>query len=434
MLLRKENAIFFVFLISAILFVLILPYFLSGVQFLGYRIPQSHLEDDYLKGFITGTFLFMILAFIPFPKKDRKNILIVWAAKLFVTLFFMLFYEYAYGLDAYWYFQRSQLSVADLSSIGWGQGTANLAYVFWYFEHRVVQFSSYHTLKVFSSFMGFIGIYLFYRGIINYLQIDFPKLFLFFGLFPSVLFWSSILGKDPLILLGIGLCYYGMLTIVKSRQYIHLVPIVLGLFILAAIRLWMVPIVFFPFLLGFLLKTNSMLIRLGIIIIAITASLYSLRYIGTTLEIDSESSFVDHINYTSKAWQRGGSAGSVPELSSMSAVLKFLPIGMFTALFRPLPFEILTVFGAIAGLENFLILVLLFNCLKKKNRSKWKQPVIIWFTAYVLLWALVYAFISPQNLGSSVRFKLQVLLPLLGTLFIISNILSDSDENKKDTI
>ena len=100
----------------------------------------------------------------------------------------------------------------------------------------------------------------------------------------------------------------------------------------------------------------------------------------------------------------------------MSSMITFMPIGAFTALFRPLPFEIMNPFGILAGLENAFILTLLVIGLMRCGFGWMRQPILLWAATTLLIWGAVYGFASYQNLGTAFRFKVQVvpILLLLG--------------------
>jgi hypothetical membrane protein len=73
----------------------------------------------------------------------------------------------------------------------------------------------------------------------------------------------------------------------------------------------------------------------------------------------------------------------------------------------------------LAGLENLLLLFLLSLAIIRTRWKDFKNPIILWATLLVLTWATVYSFISSQNLGAAVRFKLQILPILLGLLLYL---------------
>ena len=91
---------------------------------------------------------------------------------------------------------------------------ANLA---WY--HNLLVPDSYHALKVSCSLLGLAGVYGFFRAA-RIVQPDVSTNWLYLlGLFPSILFWSSILGKDPIVFFGLGFYAWGVAGVLCSRNH-----------------------------------------------------------------------------------------------------------------------------------------------------------------------------------------------------------------------
>ena len=398
---------------TAILIAGLMPLFLDLVEILGHRIPQKDISNDFLKGVMVATILTTINFFLPFPKEDKKNIYLVWGVKLLVTLVIMLGYEWNYGLDAYYYFEESQRLYSDFSQVGFSKGTENLIALLWYTEHEIFQTASYHSIKVVISYIGMLGIYTFYLGVKSYFPKVSPSLFLLIALFPSNLFWTSILGKDPLNLFGICLASYGIIGLLsRKRSIIHPIALVLGLAIVAAFRAWVIGGLIVPVIFSSISLIQNRLYRMGSIAAGILTLVLLAQPILASINSEQAAEAVQSVDAVSKSWQRGGSAGEVPHFSSPWEMLRFLPFGMFTALFRPLPGEVLNLFGIMAGLENVFLLYL-FYMAYKHNRKKFFTPLNIWLLGYILIWATLYAFISPQNMGAAVRFRTQVLPAML---------------------
>jgi hypothetical protein len=78
-------------------------------------------------------------------------------------------------------------------------------------------------------------------------------------------------------------------------------------------------------------------------------------------------------------------------------------------------------FGLMAGLENALVLWLLFRAVSGGNLNRLAEPLVAWIAATIVLWAAVYGFVSYQNLGTAFRFRLQVLPLLLLLLIYLKN-------------
>jgi hypothetical protein len=394
----------------------LIPRFLNSIELLGHNIPNFIYTDkatDYIKGWFAALFFMLVISMLPIGSEDKKNLKLFWLAKIVVCLVFMLFYESNYLLDCYWYFQRSQDRWPDMSDVGFGNGTANMAFLTWTFEHYVLPTASFHTQKVICAFFGTMGIFLLYRGLKKLRPEIPPRFLLAIGLFPSVLFWSSTLGKDALIVFGISVGFYGMLRMLQSRNPAYLVPAIFGIVVASFIRVWFLPLLIIPFVFVFLFHTRNILVRLALIAAMGGGLAYSVPKLAQKLSIENVDQLAQRAGAVSRSWQRGGSAGDVPIITTPGEALRFLPVGFFTALFRPLPGEVMNPFGLLAGLENLLFLALLWRAVRNWHRSYWRDELVVWFFAYVVLWGLLYAFISPQNLGAAVRFKVQVLPEML---------------------
>ena len=75
-------------------------------------------------------------------------------------------------------------------------------------------------------------------------------------------------------------------------------------------------------------------------------------------------------------------------------------------------------FGLMAGAESLFMIAwagLLVFTVRKKH---FKDPIILWLLLFTLLWATQYGLTTAGNLGSLVRYRLQV-LPMLLTLLIL---------------
>ncbi|MGZ3705675.1 MAG: hypothetical protein ACXWP1_06970 [Bdellovibrionota bacterium] len=412
-----------------------MPRLFLTINELGHNIPSPGHGDhvvDYLKGWAAALFFMGVILVSPLDSEDKKNLRLLWLAKVAVMLVFMLFYEANYGLDAYWYFERSQDKFPDLSDVGFGNGTANMQALAWAFEHYVIGTASFHAQKVICGFVSTLGLFCFFSGLRSYRPGIPSRLFLILGLFPSILFWSSTLGKDAWNLLGISLTFYGMMRMIERRSLIYLLPTAAGLTVVAALRLWLIPILVIPFVLASLFHFKNILIRAFVIATVFGAVAYELPKMSKQLSIESTDQLASRVGKISRSWQRGGSAGDVPIITTPGDALKFLPIGMFTALFRPLPGEIMNPFGLLAGLENLLLLFLLFRAIKAWSRDVWKDELLVWLVAYVLLWSMLYAFISPQNLGAAVRFRVQCLPELLVLLVYVAFIKQQSSPGAEE--
>lgn len=369
---------------------------------------------DYMIALVWAVLVLAGLLIVPLPAAHRRVLAVLWIARIGVTLGFMLFYEASYGLDAYYYFLQGAQHGNPWGVAGagaFGSGTANLVGLSWL--HQQLLPGSYHALKLTWALIGLLAVYLFYRAVRLHLGREDLRVLWLLGLFPSVLFWGSILGKDPITLLGVALYCLGVVGFVKGRAPRYLIIAALGLALAAWIRIWLAAIFILP-LAAFLFVGRGNWIRKTVLVaIAIPALALSVEAFSNRFQIETAEELVERTDALSQGWARGGAAQQIEGgFTSTGSMLSFVPVGMFTALFRPLPGEVLNPFGLLAGAENLLLLsILLFAAWKGRWRHL-RDPVLAWAALLLCVWAATYGFVSYQNLGTAFRFKVQV-MPIL---------------------
>ena len=155
-----------------------------------------------------------------------------------MTLVAMLFYEEHYGLDSGTYFElmltghttmipgvnfRENLmpSLSPLDSLRYtsiDKGIGALNTMRFMMLVGLVTGPYFHAMKVGCAFLGFLGVWWFYRAVVVALGRPFPPAFYLLAFFPSIIFWSSTLGKDPVLFLFLGLyAYGGAMWLVQGR-------------------------------------------------------------------------------------------------------------------------------------------------------------------------------------------------------------------------
>ncbi|MBX6365663.1 MAG: hypothetical protein IRZ00_17480 [Gemmatimonadetes bacterium] len=396
------------------------PVVLGIVASFGRNVPSDDLAADYLVACLWALALGASVLFWPASAADRRALLRVWAVKVAVTLGLMLPYERHYaGLDAYSYFQQAQLSHLN-SGVGLIDGTRNTLAVAWLLARPLG--GSYHALKVSFSLLGLIGVYLTYRAAVLALGREDVRLLYFIALFPSVLFWSSILGKDPVALVGIGLCEYGAVGWLRRRRAGYLVPVAAGTLLAVCIRIWLGPVLLAPTLLVGLSRIRSIAARVATAAAGASILLVLARFLMQKLGMGSPGEALAAMAALAQGFAHGGSAQQLPvDISRPAGLLEFLPLGMFTALFRPLPGDVPSAFGLIAGLENLALLLLAAVAAYRARWRDLRDPVVLWVVLLLLIWSVAYAAVSYGNLGAAVRFKLQVLPALLALLLYLAH-------------
>lgn len=402
-----------------------------SVRDLGFRIvSQPEIEVDY----VMGVFWWCIfaIAIAAFGGHDRKMLLFAWIGKFFVVLVAMLVYEWHYGLDATSYHESSKTGYYDYLYPGFdfredlvpsinpiqdeygrplgGIGTEN-------FVRSVLVISSltgpfYHAIKVAFAFLGLVGIWCFYRAVVAAIGRPLPPAFYLLAFFPSILFWSSIFGKDPLQFFFLGLYAYGGALWLAQGGLSGFWLIGIGLFGSYLIRPWISGMAAASLLLAFLLsKCRPWQIALmGLSLIATVLLADDLESIGVPVRLNLET-FLEHMSYLQEGLLTSGGGSSGGELIDLSSGQSFaanLPLVIFTGLFRPLPFDVRNPFIALAAIENTVVLVLALVGLYHFRLVYLRDPLVLWPALYALIWAVFNGFLVMGNLGAGARYKLQV--------------------------
>jgi hypothetical protein len=383
---------------------------------LGTYIPQADLTTDYAYGVVVAVLCYAFIMVCPLNLPDRIAMLTIWSIKVMVALGFMLYYEKFYPfLDAYAYFAQPRAPGFSWDGFVIGEGTENIYNLIWLY-YRVFP-ESFHALKVVSSFVGLWAVYLFYRAGLIVLGRKDLRLLYMLALFPSVLFWSSTIGKEPVVLFGIGLYVYGAVAWYERGRVSALVLLSLGIALAVLVRIWLGPIMLAPLLIATLFDRHSIANKWIWITLAVGAFTFILALVREQFAIETIRDLLETINATSRLPETGGSSQELAaDLTQPDQFIVALPLAMFTALFRPLPGEVANIFGFIAGIENLALLVLLGIAARRFRAADLRDPVILWALLLILAWTVAYGFISYQNLGTAVRYRVQILPVLLGVL------------------
>jgi hypothetical protein len=415
------------FVVSAILVGFFCSILITQVSYTNIDYSTRNSSQQYIVGLVWAVLILCSFFFLPVRGDEKRALMWLWVFKSFVTLGFMIIYESVYTLDARLYYQHA-LHGDFFFSLEEFNGTETITGLVWLILRFLPVFESYHAIKVIFSAFGLLGIYFFYKAFADYFNAS-VKLLWFLGLFPSIIFWSSILGKDPICFLGIGLFAYGSRIMFKEASLRAFFILIVAAILMSFVRLW-TPIIFaIPVALSYLLASQSKEKKQAprwLIVTSMVGALYlGIGSFANKLQLDNLEEANKRVNLMSRSWaSNGGSGQKPPEFRSATDIIKFVPVGAFTAMFRPLPGEINNPFGIIAGFENLYMLAAILLYFYRRRMSELDNAFGRYLLITPLIWASIYGFFSYQNLGTAVRFKLQILPFLL----ILAYRISISDE------
>jgi hypothetical protein len=250
----------------------------------------------------------------------------------------------------------------------------------------------------------------FYRAVVVAVGRPYPAAFYLLAFFPSILFWSSILGKDPLQFFFLGLyAYGGSMWLVEGRLagawYAGLGAA--GSYLL---RPWLgttaVATLSVATILG---RCKPWQIGLTVAALALSVLVVNPLAVSKSLSLD----FIDDPEklrelLESKAEGVAKAPGSGSKAEVIEVGQTSWAIAVFSGLFRPLPFDITNPFTALAAIENSIVLLLALIGLFRFRIVYFRDPLVLWPLLMSLSWALLYGFIVMANFGAGARYKLQV--------------------------
>lgn len=374
--------------------------------------PGPDVHFDYFMGAFMGLLCGAVLFLAPFPPTIRPTLLACWAVKLAAALVLVPVYEYAYGLDIDGYFWFDEMPPGEWESFQ-GAGTLNVRMLAWGLFKIIGP--SFHGGKVLFSFIGFLGTYLAYRGATSLTKSERPLLLALLSLTPTSLFWATTLGKDPIVLFGVGLYCYGGFHWLEGFRWRHLLAVLAGATLASLIRPFFLPIMGVPLTVAFLFQSRRPIIRIFSLPVVVWGINFSITSFKTSMNIESFDSFVRYQAGVAAGWH-GGSSFVLPVIDTPLKLLLVAPLAIFTALFRPTLLEAHNFFALGAAIDNTILLVMFFYAIARSRVRELLQPELLWMSWFIIMWSFMYG-VGVGNLGAMSRFKVQV-LPIFIVLLV----------------
>ena len=375
----------------------------------------SNPFTDYIIGLIVAISISVVVYLFASRMSYGNWFLFSWIMAMGCALFAMLPYEKYYKiLDAYTYYEQAHFASAawNFQLHNFFSGTAN---VIRFTTLLRAIFQSYRAIVIIFAFLGTLGRYFFFISL-QYLYPSRPNLLVLF--WPSLVFWTSILGKDPLTILGSGLLFWAFI-----RYYVHrilscslVLVVTLGLLLLLLVRFYFAIILGLGLLLGVFILRLFKLTPIVIIILSFSI-MGAVGYWG--FQKLSPIEFTNFLFEYSRSFAHGGSAQHIP-WQSIGEYFLWLPWIIFSIWFRPFPWEFQSLFSKLSGVENiallFLVITAFGTCL---HRGKLKR-----FSFFLLLilmvWSCIMGLAIYQNLGTASRIRSSQALPFLITFITFS--------------
>jgi len=290
----------------------------------------------------------------------------------------------------------------------------------------IFSFGVFQVHTLFFCFLSLIGLVALYKWASNYVRKRY-SIFVVIFLLPSVLFWTSGVLKEAILIFGLGMLLLSLDKVFKEKINIRNLGMLLFAFELLFYIKFYVLIAFIPSIIAYLIAVKVQK-RFGFIYVGVIAIITLLAFNAD--KIPPHINFVETLVRKQTDFKRlveYQGAGSQFELTTLEpsflGIAKVVPEALVNCFIRPLPTKKSGGLQWISILENLVILIgliaALFSAVKNKFQFNFDshQKNMLWFTATFTLTLFVIIGLTTPVAGALVRYKVPA-LPFLGIAII----------------
>ncbi len=245
-------------------------------------------------------------------------------------------------------------------------------------------------------------------------------------LLPSVLFWTSGVMKEPVLVLGLGVFIAGLLNLGtrNSRQNMKaLSMLATGAFIIILIKFFVL-VCLAPAVIAFLILRHNknafgiilkyVLVNMLLLVAAFNIHLFIPRMDLQQMLVNKQMHSVKEANYF-----KAGSRIEIPALdNSAASIVETAPVGIWNTITRPYIWEGKNIMIMASAAENLLIGLFIIACIAFsdfKNLRQWN--LFLFLLNFALAYFALIGICTPV-LGNLVRYRAPI-LPVFLFAFIL---------------
>ncbi|HBG71960.1 MAG: hypothetical protein A2W93_05255 [Bacteroidetes bacterium GWF2_43_63] len=313
----------------------------------------------------------------------------------------------------------------------------------WYLKYQTVMYNDTHTIIRINAFirlfsfgffqvhniifiiLGFIGLLALFKTFIKYFSTKALALYAAVFLIPSVVFWSSGILKESILIFAMGIFLYSyqqllFISFNVFRVLLLLFSLVLMYFTKTYVLAVMLPVVIAN---TWIVLTNNrhafakQLISLLVFInLAVLAGNINADFNVFQLITNKLHDFVNLALYSNA----GSMIDPIPLEPNFLSFLQYSPNAVINTLFRPFPADINTMIMVPVLIENIVIVVTLLLAVIFHERKVQNARILFFCLFFVIVLSVITGLTTPV-LGALARYR----IPLLPFLFIMLFLLID---------
>lgn len=296
---------------------------------------------------------------------------------------------------------------------------------------RLFSFGSIYVHAVFFTFISFVGLTAIYKVFSDKLKINKVLIVITVYLIPSVLFWTSSVLKEAVLMFSFGFLLYSIFKLIDKPKLISIYFLAVFCILLLLLLKFYILIAAVPGLLSILVfqfvKKKFRIVWFTVVhgfvfIVLFNSQLVLNKYNFLEIMANKQNDFISYI----ESLEQVGSKIDIPKLEpSLISFLKNTPNAIFNTFFRPYIWEVNSIFSLLSGLENLLIIGIILIALFYR-KSNYRANEIIYFSISFTIIIFILIGLTTPVIGALVRYK----VPALPFLLIIFFDLLDMDKLK----
>jgi len=296
----------------------------------------------------------------------------------------------------------------------------------------LLSFGNYHVHTIFMSLVSLTGGLFLFKAFYRFLSDKKYLLLLIVFCIPSVIFYTSGVLKEGIVLTGLGLFFYGFFeAIAKPKSLVTWLAVLLGTFILLIMKIYVI-LCLIPAIVYFISSKFIFNKRPIIYFLLFHVLVFAFLYLISVIFPDKDIFYMlfkkrDDFSNVAMLYDAGSFISTPDLMPNAGSFLLYIPFALYTVCMRPYFWEAGSMLVKAAGLENmFMLLAMCLPIVSFKKLNSLEKRITYMLLVFVLYLYILIGFTTPV-LGALSRYK----VPALPVLFIICLFYVNSAKLKK---